>query len=88
MGAEIKDAQKLPWAPPASPHSQSHQTSLAGGVHRQVPSFIKIIKQSLGAGWSFHLRSAPLSALPLSEMYYLEGRVEEVNRSVNTVSRS
>ena len=78
----------MPRNRPALPPPQGHQTSRAGGVHKAVPSFIKIIKQSLGAGWGFHLHSAPLPALPLSEMYYFEGRVEEVNRSVNTVSRS
>lgn len=79
MGAEIKDAKKLP----SVPHPpQGHQTSLAGGIHKAVPGFITIIKQSLGAGWAFQRPpSAPLHALPFLEMYYFEGPDEEVVRS-------
>lgn len=68
MGAEIKDAKKSLRAP--TPTQWGHQTSPAPGVHKAVPSFIKIIKQSLQTGEGFHLCCSPLLALPLSEMYF------------------
>lgn len=60
MEAEIKDAKKLPSAPHPP---QGHQTSLAGGIHKAVPGFITIIKQSLGAGWAFQ-RPPQLPSMP------------------------
>lgn len=68
MGTEIKDAKKLPGAPtPGATRPPGLE------MYAAVPSFIKIIKQSLETGWGFHLHWAPLPALPVSEMYYFEG---------------